>query len=324
MMPFPSRAPSTAWEIVPLPTNPSVALWVWFQPGHAPDSVVFQLPPELWQTNPAMSQVSLRLLAGAAGIDSLRGWSLYGQSYPLDAQTVRLLDAALPPPPPGVDPQVVLWAQPSMAQPMFPQPMLPQPMPHQSMTAPASNPETIIGIGELMPGENPGPYFDLINSCWTNIQYIESDVRRARAQLEQSASRLSSLNRDLTFDELQASDSVDRQNWQDARRSLRDAAGGLSRSIKEIDVGLLSSAGQRNKFLDLMERYVKPRVPFPGLKQAALEFEAHHKSAKNVLQAAQTAINKGGTESERRANSILQRIRQKGRQKSNQTRGKNA
>ncbi len=55
-----------------------------------------------------------------------------------------------------------------------------------------------------------------------------------------------------------------------------------------------------------------------------MDFEIHHKSAKNVLQAAQTAINKGNSDGERRANAVLQRIHQKARQKSSQTRKKNA
>jgi hypothetical protein len=301
-MSFALRAPSLAWEPVPLPTTPPVAVWGWFKPEQAPGSVVLQLPPALWQAgSPA---ITVRLLTAATGVESLMAATIYGQHVPIDTETVGLVDLPLPPPD-GDDQQVILWAGAAAG--------VPSPIPSASAT-----------VGDLLPGENPAPYFELIEFYWTNILYIESEVRRARQQLDSSLSKLNSLNRDLTFEELYAADSADKQQWQDARRWLRDASASLSRSIKEIDVGLLSSAGQRNRFLDMYEQFVQPRIVFPGLKQAAVDFEMHHKSAKNVLQAAQTALHKGTSDGERRANAVLQRIHQKARQKSHQMRGKNA
>lgn len=304
---FAQRAPSTSWEGVPLPTSPPLVVWGWYKPPHAPTAVALQLPGELWQGSGATGQLTLRLLATAVGMETLLGWTIYGQYYHFHAQTASFVDIPLSPPP-GENPQVILWSQ-SANLPTF------------SMPVPEMVPQTV--GGDLLPGEDPNPYFDLIEFYWTNILYIESEVRRARLQLDHSISKLHALDRDLTFDELYAADSADKQQWQDARRWLRDAAASLSRSIKEIDVGLLSSAGQRNRFLDLYEQFVKVRIAFPSLKQAAVDFEMHHKSAKNVLQAAQSALHKGMSDGERRANAVLQRIHQKARQKSNQARGKN-
>lgn len=325
-MSFLQRAPSTAWEPVPLPTQPQVLVWGWFKPVQAPNSVVLQLPPELWQSGVPADQLTLRTMVQAAGVEALIGWTLYGQQLPLTEETMAWLTARLPVSEAGNDQQLILWSQTlvpmvvSSAVSMDAAPLATTP---ELMTIGGSSAAVSNG-GDLLPGENPAPYLELIDSLWTNIQYIESDIRRARVQLDQSISKLSTLNRDLNFEELYAADSADKQQWQDARRWLRDAAAVLSRSTKEIDVGLMSSAGQRTRFLDIYEQYVKPRLPFPGVKQAAAEFEMHHKSVKNVMAAAQAALHKGSADGERRANAVLARIHQKARQKSNQARGKNA
>lgn len=326
-MSFLQRAPSTVWEAVPLPTQPPVVVWGWFKPVAAPNSVVLQLPPALWQSGVSSDQLTLRTMIQATGVEVLIGWTLYGQHLLLTEQTLAWLTARLPPSEAFGDQQLILWSQ--TAVPMM-APSLP--LATDAAAAPAALDAVSVsemaipsaGTGDLLPGENPAPYLDLIDFYWTNIQYIESDIRRVRVQLDQSLSKLGALNRDLNFEELYAADSADKQQWQDARRWLRDAAASLSRSMKEIDVGLMSSAGQRNRFLDIHEQYVKPRIPFPGIKQAAAEFEMHHKSVKNVLTAATTALHKGSSDGERRANAVLARIHQKARQKSNQARGKNA
>lgn len=323
-MTFLQRTPSAAWEPVPLPTQPQVVVWGWYKPMPAPNSVVLQLPPELWQAGVSAEQLTLRTMVQATGVDTLIGWTLYGQQLPLTEETMAWLTAKLPMSQAGGDQQLILWS-PAVA-PVIAMPVLPADAMALTVSTEVSLPDglslTTTG-GELLPGENPGPYFELIEFFWTNILYIESDIRRARIQLDQMISKIGALNRDLNFEELYAADSADKQQWQDARRWLRDAAASLSRSTKEIDVGLMSSAGQRNQFLEIYENYVKPRIPFPGIKQSANEFEMHHKSVKNVLAAATVALHKGSSDGERRANAILARIHQKARAKSNQARGKN-
>lgn len=311
-MSFQWRTPSAGWEPVPLVADGSRAVWGWFKPPHAPNSVAVQVPPEVWLRTDSSQPITVRLLAAAAGVTVLLGWTIGGQYCPLDERTAPFMDVPLVPPPTGVDPSIILWCGEAGAMPMA------APLPEYSAFTAS------IGASDLLPGEDPGPLFETIASLWLAIQHIETDVRRVRAQLEQATNKLSSLNRDLNPEERLAADNLDKKDWQDARRWLRDSAGVLSKSIKQIDTGIISGAGQRHRFADIFQQYVEPRIPFPGLKQSVVDFEMHHRSAKNVLMAAQAALNKGSTDGERRANTVLQRIGGKVRQRRGNTRGSNA
>ena len=282
-----------------------LSVWGWFKPPHAPNSVALQLPPEIWQ-HPAAAALNVRQLALVTGIDALQGWSVYSQQFPLDERTAPLIDVPIPSPPPGVDPLVILWANIPVA------PVLTAPLPIAGASGMAHAMGVVSG--------NESSLFEQMEFNWNAILQIESDLRRIRMQLEQAISRVSSLNRDLNTDEAMAADNNDKKDWQDARRWLRDSASGISRSVKEIDVGLLSGAGQRNRFEDMIRDHVRPRVPFPNVEQAAIDFEMFHKSAKNVMQAAQTALAKGTADGERRANAVLRRIASKARTKRSQRR----
>jgi hypothetical protein len=147
-----------------------------------------------------------------------------------------------------------------------------------------------------------------IDSTWNGILQLEARVGTARKELGSSVSRLNSLNRDLTIDERRACDSKDVQDWSDARRWLRDSLSTLARSVKEIDTGTTSGAGQRHKFEDIYQNYIAPKIPWPGLSQAVNDFETYRKTLQNVLAAAQSTITKAGRDAEQRANSLLQRI----------------
>ncbi len=317
-MMFEQRPPSTQWEPVPLVPNGPFSLWGWFKPAHAPTSVALRTPPELWQNPAIVSLLTVRHLAEATGIDWLHSWMVYGQSYVVDERTEPFLEMTLPVPPAGVDPLVVLWMHPEAVAVPAAAPLLPV---AGSLPVAGRLPAASLASGVLPLGVDPGPLFEQIEYYWSAVLQIESDVRRVRMQLEQAVGKLASLNRDLSTDEALAADTLDKKEWQDTRRWLRDCMGGLSRSIKEIDVGTLSGAGQRHRFEDLIKNYVQPRIPFAGLPQAAIDFEMHHKTAKNVLTAAQTALNKGSTDGERRASMVLQRIAGKVRQKRSKARG---
>jgi hypothetical protein len=306
-MTFSLRPPSSGWEPLPLTPDGLLAVWAWFKPPHAPTAVVFQLPPDLWQRPEAAPWLTLRGLAAAAGLEGLHGWTYGGQSFPFDATTAAYLDARLSPLLAGSDTTITLW---SPAMPMMPMAM---PMP---MAQPVASGVAVSADTEVM--------FTQIEQFWQAILGIESDIRRVRTQLEQAASRLSSLNRDLSSEEALAADNQDKKDWQDARRWLRDCAHGLNRSIKEIDLGVISGAGQRHRFEDIIRRNVQPRVPFPGMPQWVVDFEMLHKTAKNVLASGQTVLAKGSADGERRANAVLQRIGQKLRQRRNKARGANA
>ena len=299
MISFHLQAPSTAWEPVALRLGSSPVVWAWFKPSHAPSSVVFQIPPEVWQEVNSATPVTIRQLVAIAGIPALQGWTVAGQYYAWDERLAVFVDLPLAEPPAGVDPYLILWCQMTATL--------------QTSIRIESPPPMLASDPPL--NEDSGALFDSMDSLWRGIQQIETDVRRARSQLEQSMHRLNSLNRDLGPNEINAADSNDKKDWIDARRWLRDSAGILSKSIKQIDVGVLSGAGQRHRFEDIFQRYVASRRVFPGIKQAALDFEMYHKTAKHVLLSAQSALAKGSTDGERRANNVLQRIARKIRQR---------
>lgn len=305
-MSFVPRAPSVGWEPLPLPTVPPSGVWGWFHPPSAPESVAILCPPELWHSPAIVQQLSLRLFMRAIGIDGLVGASVFGQPLPL-AEIERWLDAPLPLPN-RADLQLVLWPQlaaagsPAVAAASTPPPL---------SAAPVGTQYAWETSGDLDPGEDPEPYFAQIETYWNQFLNVESQVQRARQQLDRGLTKLNSLNRELTFDEFEAADSHDRKLWMEARRFLRDAAGAIQRSIKEVDTGRLSAAGQRNRFQEVYLQFVQPRLPFPGIKRAVIDFEMLQKTAKNVLQSAQTAIQKGTADGERRAQSVLARIARK-------------
>ncbi|MFO0917542.1 MAG: hypothetical protein U0872_04415 [Planctomycetaceae bacterium] len=298
-VPFTQRMASTGWEQVILDATQQVFVWAWFKPVPAPNSIILQLPAALWQRPAALCCLTIRQLVAATGLESLAGWTYGGQFVAADQNSFAWLDAGLPPPT-GADPQLILWSQA----------VLPAAMPAQ--------PSLAAGAMDLLPGESPESLLDMIDYSWRSVLYLEADIERARMQLDGSMSRLNSLDRDLSFEEAQAADNLDKKDWVDARRFLRSAAHSLSRSIKEIHTGTLSAAGQRNRFEAMYQQYVKPRIPFPGMRQAAVDFEMHFKTARNILQAAQSVLSKGTQDAERRANSVLQRIAGKiGRNRSN-------
>jgi hypothetical protein len=311
-MSFQLRTPSSGWEPVPLMADGSCAVWGWFKPPQASNSVVVQVPPEVWSLAGSSQPITVRLLAAAAGMTVLQGWTIGGQYYPLDERTAPFIDVPVVPPPTGVDPSIILWSDAAAAMPMM------APIPEYSTFSATT------GAGDLLPGEDPGPLLDMIASLWLAIQQIETDVRRVRGQLEQATGKLSSLNRDLKPEEQNTADNLDKKDWMDARRWLRDSMAVLSKSIKQIDTGSISGAGQRYQFVDLIQQFVEPRIPFPGLKQSVIDFQMHHRTVKNVLMAAQAALAKGSAEGERRANTVLQRIAAKMRQRRNNARGSNA
>lgn len=322
MIAFSQRPASLQWEACPLLQTAGPMAWIWFKPPQAPQSVAIRLGPELWQAAEVVPRLTVRTFAAISGINQLQGWTLYGHYVALDPSTEPLLDTLLPTPMMGVDPLLVLWPQRSITEPPVREVGTPPALVPPMMMAPytASLPVAYgTGAGAATPEERA--MLEQIAEYWRVILQLDTEIRRVRMQLEQSVSKVSSLNRELNNEEALAADNADKKDWQDVRRWLRDCAAGLSRSIKEIDIGVMSGAGQRHRFEDMMKQFVEPRIPFAGLPQAVTDFEMFHKSAKNVISAAQSALNKGTADGERRANLVLQRIAGKVRQKRSKARG---
>jgi hypothetical protein len=294
------RNPSINWEVLPLEQTGKIAIWVWYRPPASPYGLMFSVPGALFQTPSTASMLTVRRLVATAGIDQERilVWSVNGVTFDATGETSSFLDNPIPPVAPGMNQTVTVWIEP-----------------HPSMQF--ANPAPAM-VAAPFPAQTPNyasasdaQLFEAVASSWDGILLLESRVSSLRKELNGVASRLNSLNRDLNSDERRAADSKDKQDWQDARRWLRDSLALLSRSMKEIDTGITSGAGSRHKFDDIYNTYIVTRKPFPGLSQAVIEFESHRKTVQNVVASAQASLAKAGRDAEMRAQSVLRNIASK-------------
>jgi hypothetical protein len=272
------RPPSSAWEQWPPSPAAPYGLWLWYRPQHAPQGVMLRLPDETFR-NPAIAgRLTIRSLLGVLGINppELAAWSVCGTAYECRQGTNPLLDAPLPAPVPGVDPTILLqFAAPD---------------------SPASVPE------------NPLATLDRIAGDWRASLQLEHQLELARKLLCDAQHRLHALNRDLTPDERLHADRMDQNEWQDARRWLRDVDSRLSKLIKEHDIGMASAAGRRNWFESIYQQVIAPRRPCEGLDAIRREFEQYRKTVQTMLLHMNSAQTMATQDGERRAQQVLTRI----------------
>ncbi len=290
------------WEPVPLDPSGLNVAWVWFCPAAIPNGLMIAVPSTLFADPNILPRLTLRQLVVAIGLDAgqILCWAVSGMTFDAAGGMSPLLDQVLPPPATGSNVDVSVWLVP------LNQPMWPAGAPSVSgFPVPADGQPALAGG---MGSEADQRLLAAIDSSWNGIQQLEARVGTIRKELGSIVSRLNSLNRDLSSDERRTCDSKDVQDWSDARRWLRDSLSVLSRSIKEIDVGTTSGAGQKHKFEEVYQKYVLPRIPFSGLAQAVNEFDSYRKTVQNVLASAQANISRAGRDAEQRASSILQRI----------------
>ena len=294
------RNPSVNWEPLPLDSSGQHVAWTWFRPAAIPYGLMFVVPPTVFADAQLAAGLSVRQLVLATGLGEERilYWSLNGLSFDAAGGTSPMLDQPIPPPPSGTNINISVWIEP--AQSFAIPPMV------------TAAPTTAIGQTAYPSGAsasgNEARLIEAIDSHWGAILQMEVRIASIRKELGGNISRLNSLNRDLNSDERRTCDSKDLQAWTDARRWLRDSISSLSRSVKEIDTGITSGAGQRHKFEEIYRKYIVPKVPFAGLAQSVNEFESYRKTMQNVLSAAQASIAKSGREAESRANAVLTRI----------------
>lgn len=295
---FFERPPSANWEQVPVPWG---MLWVWFKPPQAPQGLYVRLASERG------GLVTLRGVLHALAIDPRWVSVCYVYGHPLDAMQGLnpALDYPVPAPAPGADPtiSILLHAAPP---PVF---AIPQSQPPYAAAAFAGPPLAAPEPGAAIPaGSDSAALFSRIEADWNAILLMENHQDAARKQLNGMQMRLNALNRDLNVEEARAADSADRVDWQEARRWLRDVAARVSRFIKEHDVGMTSNAGMRLRFESIYQDHVRPRRLFPGMEQAAREFEMHRKTMQHLLANMQTALSQAATDGEKRAQAVLSRI----------------
>ncbi len=256
---FAARAASQTWEQVVFADDPQSFLWVWFKPQAVPQGLVLRLPDAAWQAG----QWTMRRLLQPTGIEpeSVSMWQLFGATYDSMQGTSPLLDQPLPAPPPGTDPSIFVYVN------------MPQVDPMQYA---ASSPPADASAGNASAG-NASETFERIEADWNAIIEIEVEVKSMRKQLIDTTRRLKTINRDLSTDERGVADSTDTRDWLEARRALRDANLRMSVCLKELDMGDVSSAGQRSYFEDIYRQFVVPRMQFDNMQQAQVSFSYHRK-----------------------------------------------
>ena len=296
------RTPSVNWEPVPLDPSGRHVVWVWFRPAAVPYGLMFAVPAALFAESQIAAKLFVRQLVAATGLveERILCWTLNGMTFDAAGGNSPLLDQPLPPPLPDTNLDLSVWIEPYPQLQTAEVPSLISGFPVQAMA-----PGGFAGAGC---SDADFRLLEAIDSSWTGILQLEARIGIIRKELGGSISRLNSLNRDLSSDERRTCDNKDKQDWIDARRWLRDSLSQLSRSVKEIDVGTTSGAGQRHKFEEIHRKYVATRTPFAGLAQAVNEFESHRKTVQNVLASAQANIARAGRDAEQRANSVLVRI----------------
>ena len=304
---FAGRAPSQAWER--LASAGGVGVWAWFKPAHAPNGVILRVPDEAYQRDPhANGLPTMRVLLDAAGIDpaAVGVWYLYGAPYDAMGGATPLLDAPIPPPMAGVDPNILVYL--NFAGPAASGMPLVDPTHFMAAIAPQSAfampPHQGAPAGDLSTSE----LFDRIDADWNATAEIERDLQRLRKMLTDLFGRLKNLSRDLTPTERLHSNNQDKQDWTDARRWMREGSNKLWRCIKEHDIGDMSAAGQKKRFEQIYREFVAPRIPFDGLMQAQRDFESHRKLLQTVQSNMGSAHTAATLDGERRANQVLGRI----------------
>jgi hypothetical protein len=109
---FAERPPSQSWERLSLPQCPQNYVWAWFKPATAPHGLIVRIPDETYRDHPELAaQWTMRKLLQAAAVEpiSVAAWLLNGVSFPVMNGASPYLDAPLPPPAAGINPDIVVY-----------------------------------------------------------------------------------------------------------------------------------------------------------------------------------------------------------------------
>ena len=217
---------------------------------------------------PAEEALSLRRLLHLLGLpaETAESWMVQGATFPMQQGANPLLDQPLPAVGPWGDPGISVRMTPNL------QPLT-QSVPTQTPVVP------VIPLMPPSPGFAPAAFarpavvnddqalhmLGIYGSDWQSLLAMETQLASVRKQLGAIQGQLQSLNRDLNPDEKLVADNQDKKDWQDARRWLRDSLATVSRWIRDHDIGMVSAAGNRNRFEQVYREHVVPNKPFPGI-----------------------------------------------------------
>jgi hypothetical protein len=287
-MRFAERPPSAAWERIPFPDEPHTFFWAWFKPPAAPQGLVVRIAQETFRNPARRLPVTLRRVLAAAGADprAVVLWTLHGAAYDAQQGANPALDFAIPEPAPGLDPSIHIYLH-----------ALPTPV------APAAT--VMPSFAPFRTGSDP---FSRIEEEWNLSLQLEQQLAAAAKQLNSTLQRINSLNRDLSFEEARVADQIDRNDWQEARRWLREVAARVSRFLRDHHIGMTSAAGKRGTFEAVYEQYVVPRRPLDSLPFTERDFEQYRKTMQTLLNNMSAAQMSATQDGERRAQQVLSRL----------------
>ena len=144
---------------------PSGFVWAWFKPDAVPSGLLLRFPDQRHGGSQAAGALTLRQLLQAAGIDPLDVslWYLYGVACDPRAAGAAQLDLPLGEPPPGADPNIVVF-----------------------VGGPASSNNQAPGAPQFFPSPRAdvAHVYDEIDADWNVTLQLEKQLILAQAALE--------------------------------------------------------------------------------------------------------------------------------------------
>jgi len=287
---FNQRAASTNWEPISLSGSlgPTSIIWAWFKPQGVPNQLTMTIPAETFQEHASGNHLTLLGLLNEIPIEvsQLARVSLFGTPIEISCQDHPAIHQPILPPGAGIDPHIHLII--------------------------AGEATTVVGnVAESSSVSSDDRVKNLrraIELDWNAVRGMETQLKILRKQLVALLTRLNSLNRDLSPEENLHSDSLDVREWQDARRWLRDMSSKMTRYLKEYDIGMTSSAGNRHRLNQIYQQFIVTGLPLEGIEQIQHEFEAYRRMAHNLMQGMSSSHAIAKTEGEQRAQQVLRKI----------------
>ena len=303
---FSHHPPSSQWEPLPLQRIPGLVLWAWFRPQQLSTGMLVRVPPELVAVHPAGFPFSLADVLSAAGIDfrQLHSVSVFGTEWQQAAMITPYLAHPVPPVAPGASMEISVnvMEHSVAAQGVMPVPAA-QIAPVDEVAEPVASNAAGQDAGALM--------YDRIDTAWRVSMQMERQMTGLRKKLASTMKTLGKLDRDLGPDERLAADREDRDNWQDARRWVRELSARCHRELKSFDIGMTSGAGKRHVIEKIFKEVIEPRKPSNDLTNIHREFEAYRKDMTNLQKSMTAALQAASQNGTQRSQRILATIRRK-------------
>ena len=245
---------------------------------------------------------TLRELAMVTGIDPVAVSMCVVFGTPCGGPSVggppAILDQPLASPPGGADTNITIQVAAGTAVPMGMSPAAPV-SPGQPMIAD--------GVGGVV---EEGIYAS-ITAHWSAIQTTLVKIEMLRKQIDNMASQLNGLNRDLNYEEKAYSTRQDKDAWDDARRWMRNASTQLSRCQKACDVGDTQSVGKKEWLQNIHNNFVVSRQPIDNPQGVESEFAFFRKLLINLETQVSSALSAASSDGLGRGQRVLAEIASK-------------